>query len=603
MGRTLLHAAIVGLGAGLIGVGFFLGLELLQHFLLENLAGFVPLRAMGERQIASTTTTAFRPWLLVLLPAIGGLLGGLISRWAPETRGGGGDATIHAFHHDDGRIRKRVLVLKPLASFLALGTGGAGGREGPTMQIGGALGSLAGHWLKVTARERRVLMVAGVAAGISAVFRTPLGAAILAIEVLYRDDFESNALIPAVLASVVSYSVAISLLGESTLFGRLPHFTFVPAHLPLYLALAVVVSFAAMVFVGAMKLVRRITAKLPGPAWAKPAYGGLALGALAVAAIEIASRYSDVPGQGLGLLGGGYGAAQLAMSGAAWFPQGWPAVQLLALLALGKIIASSLTIGTGGSAGDFAPSLAIGGLVGGAFGIAASLVFDDPSIQPGAFVLVGMGTFYGGVAHVPLAGLVLVSEMAGSYDLLVPLMFAEGVALLLLRRTSLYDAQLGSAKDSPVHQLAASATMLARTRIADVLVHGRAFTTFAPSTPMRAVLERILESPDQEVFPVVDERNALLGLISAGTLRYMASHRDIEAWAIAADVMEAPISLRTDADLRTAVLTMNERGVREVPVVDDDGRVLGLLDEQDAFAALLSASETSRSMPRASTTP
>ena len=592
LGRTLLHAALVGLGAGLIGVGFFLGLELMQHWLLETLTGFVPLRAAGEHQIPSTWTTAYRPWLLMILPALGALAGGWVSRWAPETRGGGGDAAIHAFHNDGGRIRKRVILIKPFASWFVLGTGGAGGREGPTMQIGGALGSLVGQWLGVTARERRVLMVAGVAAGISAVFRTPLGAALLAIEVLYRDDFESEALIPAVLASVVSYSVAISLLGESTLFGRLPHYQFVPAHLPLYLLLAVLVSGSAIAFVAALKAVRRMSARLPGPEWARPAYGGLALGIVAVLAIWAVSSKVTIPGQGLGLLGGGYGAAQLAMTGAKWFPSGWTAVELLALLALGKIIASALTIGTGGSAGDFAPSLAIGGLVGGAFGVAASLVFDDPRIQPGAFVLVGMGTFYGGVAHVPLSALVLVSEMAGSYDLLVPLMLSEGVALLLLRRTMLYSAQIESKKDSPVHQVAAGTKVLARTRVLDVLARDKTFVTFKPETPTRAVLQGIADNPDQEVFPVVDAGNALKGLISGDTLRYLASHRDVEAWALAADIMQPPLTLRADTDLRTAILTMNERGVREVPIVDDEGRILGLLDEQDASAALLTTSES-----------
>jgi CIC family chloride channel protein len=341
-----------------------------------------------------------------------------------------------------------------------------------------------------------------------------------------------------------------------------------------------------------MKAVKRLTARLPGPEWAKPGFGGLMLGILAVVAIWVVSSSVRIPGQGLGLLGGGYGAAQLAMTGASWFPSGWMAVELLALLAVGKIIAASLTIGTGGSAGDFAPSLAIGGLVGGAFGMAASLIFDDPRIQPGAFALVGMGTFYGGVAHVPLSALVLVSEMAGSYDLLVPLMLSEGVALLLLRRTSLYSAQVESKQQSPVHQVAPGTKVLARTRVVDVLARDRTFVTFTPETPTRAVLQGISDNPEQEVFPVVDAGNALRGLISADTLRYLASHRDVEAWALAADIMQPPLTLRSDTDLRTAILTMNEQGVREVPVVDDEGRILGLLDEQDASAALLSSGDS-----------
>jgi len=233
VGRMLLHAALVGVAAGLVGAAFFGALEYVQRLLLEDTAGYAVLRAHGESFAARPGTRHFRPWLLVLLPAVGGLASGLLTRWAPEarggggdamtgvvdperitrnvgaragdalvltkplgsglvttlapeTRGGGGDAMIDAFHHHGGIIRRRVIWIKAFASLFTLGTGGAGGREGPTMQIGGALGSLVARVLRVSTRERRILLVAGVAAGISAVFRTPLGAALLAVEVLYQ---------------------------------------------------------------------------------------------------------------------------------------------------------------------------------------------------------------------------------------------------------------------------------------------------------------------------------------------------------------------------------------------------------------------------------
>jgi CIC family chloride channel protein len=208
VGRTLLHAALVGLGAGLLGVGFFFGLEYTEHLVLETAAGYQPLRASGEEVIASGTPSPFRWWLLLFIPAAGALAAGWLTKLAPEIAGGGGDTMIRAHHEHQGGVRRRVITLKPIASILTLGTGGAGGREGPTMLMGAALGSLAGRLLRVGSREARVLMLAGVAAGIAAVFRTPLGAALLAVEVLYQDDFESEALIPAVLASVVAYSVS-----------------------------------------------------------------------------------------------------------------------------------------------------------------------------------------------------------------------------------------------------------------------------------------------------------------------------------------------------------------------------------------------------------
>ena len=150
VGRTLLHAAAVGAAAGVLGAAFFAGLELVQRLLLEQAAGYRLLRAHGETFFAAADGTVFRPWLLAILPALGALGGGLVALIAPEVRGGGGDHMIHAFHHDGGRIRKRVIWAKGLASILTLGTGGSGGREGPTMQIGGAIGSLVGGLLRVT---------------------------------------------------------------------------------------------------------------------------------------------------------------------------------------------------------------------------------------------------------------------------------------------------------------------------------------------------------------------------------------------------------------------------------------------------------------------
>jgi CIC family chloride channel protein len=452
LGRAVLQAIAVGVACGLIGALFLSLLDLTQHVLLETATGYIPLRAHGELSQAPAATRVFRPWLLVFLPALGGLASGLLTRAAPEARGGGGNVMIRAFHESGGQIPRRLIPLKMLASILTLGTGGAGGREGPTMLIGGAVGSFVGRVLPIGSRERRVLMLAGVAAGISAVFRTPLGAALLAVEILYRDGFESDALIPAVLASVVSYSVVISIHGQTTLFGHGGSFPFVPMHLPLYALLALFVAVLAIAFLGVMARVRRTVKRLPVPAWAHPALGGLALGMLIVPILMVAGRYIGREGQGLGMLGGGYGAVQLAISGAHWLPGGWGTVALLAALSLTKLLAASLTIGSGGSAGDFAPSLAVGGLLGGAFGGAAQLLFQDPRIDPGAFALVGMGAFYGGVAHVPLSALVLVCEMAGNYDLLVPLMLALGIASVALRKHSLYEAQVPTQADSPIYR-------------------------------------------------------------------------------------------------------------------------------------------------------
>jgi CIC family chloride channel protein len=586
-GRTLLHAALVGLGAGLLGCAFFAATELLQNLVLEQLAGYEPLRADGERVWGASAGPVLRWWWLAIIPALGALAGSFIAGFAPECRGGGGDATIEAFHHHGGAVRRRVLWVKPLASIATLGAGGSGGREGPTMQIGAALGSTVGRYLRVTPRERRVLMVAGVGAGISAVFRAPLGAALIAIEMLYRDDFESEALIPSVLASVIAYSVSISVFGQATLFGHLEPYTFRPGHIPLYVVLAILVSAAAAVFVGALRLAQRVTARLPTPVWAKPVIGGLVLGVFVVVFLHFIGPIVGHGDRGLGILGGGYGASQVAITGADWLPIGWRGVQILVLLAVVKIIASSLTIGSGGSAGDFAPALAIGALLGGAFGLAARLVLDDPTIQPGAFALVGMGTFYGGIANTPLAALVLVCEMAGSYELLVPLMLAEGVAFVALRKVSLYPAQVATLRDSPAHRR--ESDPLTALRCCDVIRRDRTFLQFPLEARLPELTRQIESAADQDVFPVIDAAGVLRGLIAAEALRVVASNPELHQHAVAADIMRPPVSIALDADLRTAARLMVANDVRSLPVLDPSGAVVGLLDEHEISTVVLDA--------------
>jgi chloride channel protein, CIC family len=582
VGRTLLRAALIGLGAGVLGALFFWLTENAQHWVLERSVGYRPLRAAGE-VLAGEEAFAlgpYRPWLLLVVPAAGALLSGLLTAAHPATRGGGTDAMIEAFHHHEGKLSPKLIWRKALASIATLASGGAGGREGPTMFIGGALGSGVAWLMRASVHERRILLVAGAAAGISAVFRTPLGAALLAAEVLYRDGFESDALVPSILASVVSYSVVISIFGESTLFGALPRFPFIPAHLPLYAVLALSVSLLGFLLVQSLDFVRARLAKLSISAALKPAVGALLLGAFCTPLITYVSERIYEPGQGLGLLGGGYGAVQFAISGLYWLPDGWEGVELLLLLCVGKIVAASLTIGSGGSAGDFAPSLAVGGLFGGAFGRACQILLDDPRINPGAFALVGMGTLYGGIAHVPLSALVLVCEMAGSYDLLVPLMLAGGISFVALRTTFLYGAQAGTAGESPAHRDAVLFDVLTSTQVTTLMKLPKDYVTFTPHTPLsQLVRETALDGP-QDIFPVVDG-GALVGLITAPSIFVAANHAESCGWLLAADVMLPPTSLHPRDHLRRATEVMVGSGLRELPVIDDGGHVVGFLDEAD----------------------
>lgn len=580
--RTLQHAAAVGLAAGLIGAVFFALVELLQSVLLEELAGYRPLRATGEHISTWAGGGPFRWWLLLLLPAAGGIVCGLLTRYAPEARGGGTDAMIDAFHRHGGVVRRRVLWVKLTASLATLGTGGSGGREGPTMLIGAAVGSTVSRLLKVSPRERRILLVAGAAAGIAAVFRTPLGAALLAVEILYRDGFESDALIPSVLASVVAYSVVISIYGEATLFGHTAHYPFIPRHLPLYGLLALFIAAIAASFVVGIQSVKRLSRRLlPERRWLRPALGGLALGLLFVPLIVFVGQRIGMPGQGLGMLGGGYGAAQMAISGSPLLPEDWSGVEILLLLCAAKLVSASITVGSGGSAGDFAPSLVIGGLFGGAFGRAASLLLEDPSIHAGAFALVGMGAFYGGIAHVPLAALVLVCELAGSYDLLVPLMLAEAVAVVALRNRTLYPAQLRTPRDSAVVRRDVMAGVLEATRVEQVMSPATRITSFEPSTPAAQMLDVVRRSLRQGVFPVRGPDDRWLGLVNGDVVLSLDTEGKQRTWGVAADVMQALVSVSPSDSVARAIQVMRAAELAEVPIIDSTGAIIGFLHESD----------------------
>jgi chloride channel protein, CIC family len=584
VGRVLLHAAIVGVAAGLVGAAFFAALEAGQRLLLEGAAGFTPLRARGEEIVGPAPAVPFRPWLLAFIPALGALASGLLThRFAPEAAGGGGDAVVEAYHRG-GVVRWRVIPVKAAAAVAALSSGGSGGREGPTMHIGAAIGALVGRFLPASRSERRILIVAGVAAGIAAVFRTPLGAALLATELLYRDDFEADALVPAILASVVSYSIVIAAFGETALFGVPGRFPFRPGHLPLYAALALVVSLAAVLFVRALRGVQGATLRLRLPPWARPAAGGLAVGLLGTAVALLLEARHGAAARGFGVLGGGYGVVQAALDSAAWFPGGAELVLLLIAVALAKIVASALTIGSGAAAGDFAPSLVIGALVGSAFGHAAAAITGDPTIRPAAFALVGMGTFYGGVAHVPLSALVLVAELAGSYDLLVPMMLAIGISFVALRRWSLYPSQPAGRAQSPIHrgETIAPPPALSGSLSRAVLAPSE-LPEFPEGAPLEALARAAADATHQRVALVRGADGTPRGLVELSLLSLLSPAE--LGWTRAADAMVPFASVELTASWSAVVAVLQQRGISQVPAVE--GReVVGWAGYRELIAAV-----------------
>ena len=433
-GRWMLYSVVVGVVGALGAIVFSTLLGWVSDLALTGAVGYANPLPGGEASAAAfDLQRALHPthrWALFVVPALGGLVSGwLVFTFAPEAEGHGTDAVIRAFHHQRGIIRPRVPLIKTLASAITIGTGGSAGREGPIAQIGAAFGSLLAFRFGLSTNERRILLVAGIAAGIGAIFRSPLGGAFFAVEVLYREDLEHAALMPAAIAGITGYSVYSSLENSASVF-TVDRFQFVsPLELlPLVLfalVCAVVGIFYVRVFYG-MK--SRVFAPLPIPRAFKPAVGGLVLGAMA---------FFFPP-----ILGSSYGWLQQAIYG------NLP-LTLMATLAVLKIFSTSVTIGSGGSGGVFAPSLVIGGMMGGLFGEGLQALAPNLVGQPEAYVLIGMATFFTGVANVPISTTIMISEMTGSYTLLVPLLFAGVLAHLVARRWSLYTQQVRTTNDSP----------------------------------------------------------------------------------------------------------------------------------------------------------
>lgn len=560
---------VVGVIAGLGAAAFFLAMDWIRHYVFAVVAQQPMLEPAGEHSLfGGSHAGGTRLAVLALAPALGGLASGLLVwKFCPEAEGHGTDALIDAFHQRQGKIRARVPLVKGLASIIVIGTGGSAGREGPIAQIGAGFGSLLASALRLSNQERRLLLLAGAAGGIGAIFRCPLGGALFVVEVLYTDDFEVEALVPAVLASVVAYSVFTMLFGAGAIFATLPHYSFDPLQLPLYLLMAMGVAFIGWLYIKVFYgMNRRVFAPLKIPKPLKPMLGGLAVGLLALFVPQA--------------LGAGYGWLQeVILPTKNVLPSaGWTGAGVLLGFALLKVLTTSLSVSSGGSGGVFGPSIVIGGMVGGAFGLAFHAIAPSLVPQPGAFAIVGMACFFGGVAHVPVSSLVMASEMTGSYDLLVPIMLAEVVVLLMLRRWTLYEKQVPTRRDSPAHGAEYVLDVLEHVTVADILDRKRDVVMVEASTPLDQLLHR-LAAASQSVFPVRNADGSLLGIVTLDSLRSFLFEESLSKLAIAADCVLPLVSLKSSDSLAIVLERFASTHQPELIVIDDHEKqtVIGLL--------------------------
>jgi len=405
--KWILLGSITGIIGGLSAIAFY--------YLLDFFTNIFEI--IGE-QLAHIS-----PFLAPLIVGLGGLIvGPIIFFLAPEAAGHGTDAVIQAFHERWGIMRTRVPVIKVLASSITIGSGGSAGREGPIAQISAGLASLIAKFLRLRVPDRKIILVCGIASGIGSIFKSPLGAALFSVEVLYKRDLEIHALIPAIVSSVVGYSVYASHFGwEPVLFFPECYFVHL-IDLPLFIILGIVCGLLALFYV---KIFYGVTAlfmnKLNCPNFIKPGIGGLITGIIAIFMPQV--------------LGMGYEGIEQCFS--ASLP-----IEAMLPLAFGKILATSFTIGSGGSGGVFAPSLFIGAMIGGSLGHFYSKSLSWALTDIPIFSITGMAAFFAGAAKVPLTSIVMTCEMTGNYSLLLPLMLAVSSSYIIAGEESIYESQL-----------------------------------------------------------------------------------------------------------------------------------------------------------------
>lgn len=555
-------AILIGIISGIGALAFDAAIAFFNDILLVNLVGYqAPVPAGGGGLLP---VLSFNPILLVAVTTLGGLLAGiLVFGLAPEAEGHGTDAAIDAFHNKKGEIRSRIPVVKLLSSAITIGSGGSAGREGPTAQIAAGFGSLLGKLLHLNLRDRRIAVAVGIGAGVGAIFKAPFGGAILAAEILYLGDFEVDSLFPAFMASTIGYSIVGFVTGFNPIFSTNIGSFQDPIDLPFYALLGVVCGLVGIVYVISFYGIKSSFKRLKIPNFVKPAIGGLAVGVIGVFFPQI--------------LGVGYGWLQILMDGNfALLP-----LVILPILVILKIIATSLTIGSGGSGGVFGPGLVIGGMLG---AIAwAILNYLIPNFQPSiaVFVIVGMMAFFGGVGKVPVAMILMASEMTGSYTLLVPSMIATAIAYVITGKYTIYRSQVPSRAESPAHRAEYSIPLLQKLYVKDAM--SNYVITITPETLISEASE-IMKQNGIRGIPVKNVQEELVGIITASdVLQTDSDQRNTKT--VGAAMTKNPVTVDPNETLSSALEKLTGNQIGRLPVLKqaDKKQLIGIITRQDIW--------------------
>lgn len=555
-------AVLVGLGAGIGAVIFRWLINVVTSISFEWLPA---------------VTSGWGAAYLILAPTVGGLLVGLlVYNFAPEAKGHGVPEVMEAVVLKGGRIRPIVAVIKSLASALSIGTGGSVGREGPIVQIGSALGSTVGQLLKLSDNRIRNLVASGAAGGIAATFNAPIAGVIFALEVILG-NFSAQTFGTVVVAAVTS-----SVVGRAA-FGDVPAFI-VPEYaihslweFPMYLLLGILAAFVAAVYTRRVYWFEDLfDAWKAVPEWVKPAVGGALLGAMAL-------LYGQIPGLSFDLIpqifGVGYETIEVGLLGQQVI------LVMLTLMVL-KILATAVTLGSGGSGGVFAPSLFIGSMLGGSFGLLVGLLFPGLPGPPGAYALVGMGAVFAGSTHAPITAVIIMFEMTSDYNIILPLMLAVVASTFLsqhlMKGESIYTLKLSRRGIRLQH--GQDIDVLDGVRVDEVMT--RNVVTVLPDAPLE-LLTRLFLQTNRHAFPVLDSNDRLSGIVSLTDLRNATVDAGSEE-KLVRDIMTHPVTtVYPHETLATVLKQMGPRDLSRLPVVsqEDPNHLVGVVRRNDVIRA------------------
>jgi chloride channel protein, CIC family len=562
--KWILIGFILGVVAGLASVALFLSVEFFTHIFLQIGTGYSPPLAGGFQANFSYTLFIEKPWLIPLITGLGGLIVGLITtKFSPESEGHGTDAVIDAYHHKSGNIRTRVPLLKAVTSSITIGSGGSGGTEGPAGQIAAGFGSIIGKIFKLNEDERRIAVAAGMGAGIGSIFKIPLGGAVFSAEVFYRRDFEVRALIPGLVASVTGYTVFGFVFGWDRLFTiplDVVKYTN-PVSLLLYALVGLISAAVSVGYVKSFYMISDYFAKIQIPKFVKPAIGGVLVGVIGIVFPQI--------------LGTSYGWLQVAINkDYLLFPLG-----MIGAVIVLKILATSLTIGSGGSAGVFGPSMVIGGLLGAFIGTAFHLLGLFTWVDVTSVIIVSMVSFFGATAKTPISSIIMGSELTGGYALLAPMMLATFIAYIMSgQHNSIFRNQVMNRSDSPAHRMEYQRVILSDLFVKDVMKDPT--NRLSKDLSLEEALQ-ILNRNSGRMIMVVNENDKLEGVVYKHKLfEFPEEYR--KSTKLVNIMIKDPFFAYSSDSLHHALVRLSSNDLQEMPVLSNENqKVIGIVTIAD----------------------